>query len=492
MTNKHERNPYDFVPLEGPPSYVTAVPTQARLAELSGTIGYTLEVLTPLCIHHEPGNDREKLYEFAHLNNKPAIPATSLKGMLRSVHEVVTNSTMGLLQSGQKARYSHRVPDSYRPGETLKRLTPSETLFGMVGGKGDDSVGMAGRLFLHDIPITVALVPQGVSRPRGGMPKPAHESFYFERANGGSILGRKFYYHQQDYRRVAQIYRKRGIIDRITVQSVPEGTALAGTLRFFNLSKSDLCALVYTLVLESHLAHKLGYGKPLGLGSVRLHITRLEVERTAHLGEDEVPARLLSYGAPARDDWTDRVAELSDAAKAAWLQRPDGQRSYDAFVALACWPQRENFIYPDFKAFFDVERGKQKKTTLWAYQGRAAMHPAGCAPPPGLPAVLPPPPLTTPTANSPTHTTPPPDRSTQQSAHPTAPPKPKPQHRTGQLVRSGETYSVRDDKTGEHYTCTIGVPENMRKRVNAGKTVRVSFRPEGQIAQDITLLEGDA
>lgn len=471
------RNPYDFVPLEGTPS-PPVKPDQSLISGYGGTLSFTLEVLTPLCIHHDPGKPNQQGHHaFAHLNNTPTIPATSLKGMLRSVHEVVTNSTMGMLKSGQKGWYRQRVPPAYHPGENTNNLTLTEALFGMVGGKGDDSVGYAGRIFLDDIPIpqTIPLKPQRVSRPRGGMPKPEHESFYFERERNGNILGRKFYYHQQDYRRVAQVYAQGRGMSEITVLSVPEGTRLRGSLRFCSLNRDELCSLVYALVLEDHLAHKLGYGKPLGLGSVRLHITRLEVERT----EGNVPSRLLSYGDPDREDWTDRVPALRDAARNAWLKRERGNQSYAAFATIARWPQTENFIYPNFD-FFQAERGKTKKTTLWAYQGRTTMHPSSPITPPA----------------SPTARTIPSKGAAQQPApEPTLPAPSVEQRRTGTLEHKGDKYFVRDDASKNLYECLWGLQKNIRKRINQGETLRVSFLPKyGGVlgAQDITLLEGDA
>ncbi len=374
------RNPYDFVPLEEEPSRLTpeaqARLSQAQIGGLCGMIRFTLEVLTPLCIHQNPGEpNRQRQYTFAHLGEQPTLPATSLKGMLRGVHEAVTNSTLGLLKSeARRGWYRRRMPASYLPGEYLTQLTPSEALFGIVGGKGDDSVGYAGRLLLADLHVEAKkLQPQNVSRPQGGQPKPEHEAFYFERERSGAILGRKFYYHQQDYRQVLEVYATDRRMPVITVAAVHPGTRMAGTLRFFNLQEDELAALVYTLILEDGLAHKLGYGKPLGLGSVRISITRLEVEPAA-----STPARFLNYAVdePAMEDWCSRVATLRDSARAAWFARPQGQPSYAAFTAIARWPQTENFVYPDF-GFFRSERNTPSKTPLWIYQGRTTRHPAG-------------------------------------------------------------------------------------------------------------------
>jgi len=95
------RNPYDFVPLEEHPTSLAAKLSLASAAGLSGRITFQLIVLTPLCIHNDPGKPDQRnsgnLYRFAHLGGKPRIPATSLKSMLRGVHEALTNSTLGII-----------------------------------------------------------------------------------------------------------------------------------------------------------------------------------------------------------------------------------------------------------------------------------------------------------------------------------------------------------------------------------------------------------
>ncbi|NJN66272.1 MAG: hypothetical protein HC884_05955 [Chloroflexaceae bacterium] len=417
----HYRNPYDFVPLEDHPVVLDDEQqrciSQAHVRGYSGQMQFDLQLLTPLCILQESGTG-QKLYRFAHRSETPIIPATALKGMLRSVHEVVTNSSMGMLAPKLLEKFADTIPKAYRPGCPGPDLTPSEALFGMVRGQDnnivggsaipdsdeklpakasdhdgtlplqDHPVGYAGRLLLSDMVVSPSiLVQQPVARPRGGQPKPDHRSFYFFRPSGSKklrILGRKFYYHQ-DHQYVMDFYRneRAGATEiRRTELASADSRITGGTLRFFNLSHDELCSLVYTIVLEDDLAHKLGYGKPLGLGSVRLHITKMEIERS----EGAVPARFLSYGEPDREDWTDRVAALRDAAKDVWLKRARGAESYAAFAAIARWPQTENFIYPDY-GFFQNERERKKpqKTTLWEYQGRRTPHPGRSAPPSPLP-----------------------------------------------------------------------------------------------------------
>jgi hypothetical protein len=403
------RNPYDFVPLEGEPSLDPPVGDGAL--KRSGVLVYRLEALTPIAIHQSPGepDPATRLHRFAHFAGRPILPATSLKGMLRSVHETLTNSTMGLLGT-RRGWYRRQVPDGYRPGEG-RRLSASERVFGMVGGDRQGSVGYAGRLLIDDLPLPDgSLIVQPVSRPAGGQPKPEHESFYFRPDR--KVLGRKFYYHQQSYAAVRAIYAEDRRMPEIKVQAIRPGQQLIGELRFVGLHEDDLADLIYTLVLEPGLAHKLGYGKPLGLGSLRISVLGLAVEPLDERGR---PQRFFTYYAPAADPaeparaavenaetwraWTtargmdDRTAEvpaLAGAALARWIGRGDaGAASHAAFAAIARWQPDANTVYPDFP-FFRGERNRNVKTTLWEYQGRAAnqLYPGGAE----LPAAAPAPP----------------------------------------------------------------------------------------------------
>jgi hypothetical protein len=44
------------------------------------------------------------------------------------------------------------------------------------------------------------------------------------------------------------------------------------TIRFWNLAETELQRLLWCLILEPDLAHKIGKHRQLGLGSLRLHL----------------------------------------------------------------------------------------------------------------------------------------------------------------------------------------------------------------------------
>ena len=379
----HPRNPYDFVPFEAQAPCQAAPPDLGRPAGWTGAIRFRLRVLTPLFIHQSPGMppgpQTPPPFAFANLAGAPAVPATSLKGMLRAVHEVATNSCALIYDPPLEP------PASHRPCADPRQLCPTCRLFGMVGqGETSSETGAyAGRVFLPDLPFPdAALQPLRFPRMRGG-PKPEHWAFY-RTAPGGPALGRKRYFHQQNYEEVIDVYLaspREGVIlqgppqyrvagrgqQAVTLRALPAPNSLIGTLQFVGLDDDELAALLYTLTLEPGQAHRLGFGKAYGLGSVRFEVEKLLLEQAAPSGGRTVPQRFLSYGPPGatRRDEVGTLADRVGRARQAWRDRgSSAQQSYEAFAALVAWERRDYFLYPEQHWF----RGGHSQTPLAAYQ----------------------------------------------------------------------------------------------------------------------------
>lgn len=84
--------PYNFIPLEN--KIVPACEDASAL--YSGVITCSLETVTPLFVGGPSNRDKndKSPREFLRINDKPAIPGTTFKGMLRSVVEILSNSSM--------------------------------------------------------------------------------------------------------------------------------------------------------------------------------------------------------------------------------------------------------------------------------------------------------------------------------------------------------------------------------------------------------------
>lgn len=113
-------NPYTFVPAGRRPStgpFADAPPAgHDRLREglWTGTLRARLTVATPLLLL-DPSRATPSRHDQDHLvhpvlsrEGRPHLPATSLKGMLRSAYEAVTNSRFGVF-NGHEDRLAHRM-----------------------------------------------------------------------------------------------------------------------------------------------------------------------------------------------------------------------------------------------------------------------------------------------------------------------------------------------------------------------------------------------
>jgi len=125
-------NPYNFVRyLDNPTPEPTAdspekllmwrcpPPPHDRYVGLSGRITCKVKTITPLFISdsHAIGDENgHKTYRFFRYGGKPALPASSLRGMVRSVYEAATNSCFAVfddrrLEFRERPEYGNKVKD---------------------------------------------------------------------------------------------------------------------------------------------------------------------------------------------------------------------------------------------------------------------------------------------------------------------------------------------------------------------------------------------
>lgn len=392
-------NPYDFVPFENSNpkrdyNICDMGLTQGKLASVlySGEISCTLSPETPLFIHganqqRQDGQPRG----FFQRNRQICIPANSLKGLIRSVAEVVSDSCMSTLSDKYEMkdinkhyqRYfkgsvvasaqfkqahapitmdSTRVPEAYLPCRSLDALCLCCALFGMVERdeenreSSEDKRALAGRLFFTDA-ISVSAVPVSVEIPaRGrqiiptsGAPHPFHKEFYFA---SGKAKGRKFYYHHSNYQQTLSEYNK-DAQETITLQARKDKFTFS--IKFKNLTKEELNVLIYALELEPDMRHHFGYGKPYGLGSVKITVDKLKLmKHSEDEGKRNGPQRFLSYSAQGTS-WFEELSVSDWKAKVL-----GGQADADAWVREA-WGKRPNFAVAQ-KKLKEILNWNKKKT----------------------------------------------------------------------------------------------------------------------------------
>ena len=255
--------PFDFVPIAPVKRAETVGHEQFRADHHSGGLAYEAEALTHVFVAsgtYALGEDvgfpkRDVIRTCYRLRGRPAIPGSSMKGVVRSVAEAVTGSCITVTREDQR-----RIPGGKEAvrGCEADSACPACSIFGRLGRMSKVSFGDA--LALKGVRTRLYRLPS-LHRPRA---REAPRVYVDER---GQFKGRKFYYHGQ----MAEDPRN------APVQVVPQGSRFSGSLQFQNLTADELALLLFALGLDGSFALKLGGGKPACLGSLRIVPQSLEL-----------------------------------------------------------------------------------------------------------------------------------------------------------------------------------------------------------------------
>lgn len=271
-------NPYGFVRL-GPPGERRSAARHDHFEGHSGWFTCHLTALTHLFIP----DTRERAVKGQHAtlnllratDGVPLLPGSSLKGVIRSVAETISGSCLTLPQARQgKLEYRGRPPTSFNvPGgfehcRNAAYACPACRLFGLLY-RGEVFMG---KVTIDDARTTATTQAEQMTIEALMEPKPRHRIWYEDPQQRGFIRGRKFYCHRPRGPRrttVRNEYNK-------TIEAVRPGALFTFSLEYTNLADEELALLVLALVLEDPMRHKVGMGKPIGLGSVQIEIAGWE------------------------------------------------------------------------------------------------------------------------------------------------------------------------------------------------------------------------
>lgn len=146
-------NPYNFVrPLKAandkaaPPLGRCMPPPHDRYVALTGRITCALTATTPLFIADADGVQGENghyTFRFFQYGDQPAIPATSLRGSIRSVFEAATNSCFSVFSSKKRLSYHLQPEEALKlvPARVVHREDPEEWYLDLLPGTTPLAVG---------------------------------------------------------------------------------------------------------------------------------------------------------------------------------------------------------------------------------------------------------------------------------------------------------------------------------------------------------------
>ena len=271
--------PFNFVSL-GDENEIEESRGPIKKGDYSGKIVCTLTNLTPISI------GSEKSTEFIKFKDKYVIPASSLKGEIRNIVEILTTSCIKNIK--EKHLYK-KIPEKFKPCKNTEHLCFACRLFGSTGNDMEEmSVSQnsyRGRVFFSDATInknvstlTLSLLLGG---PRVEEREPAMRRFYT--TSSGKIRGRKFFWHQKE------LFSKKDLANDFRIDSKPVMSTVSCIdinhefkfeVHFGKLTAEELGVLVYALELEKGLLHKFGRAKAYGFGSCEIKVKDILLDNT--------------------------------------------------------------------------------------------------------------------------------------------------------------------------------------------------------------------
>ncbi|MEC4685198.1 MAG: RAMP superfamily CRISPR-associated protein [Nitrospirota bacterium] len=274
-------NPYNFAGID---EENVAREEAVRYGGKSGVLTVKLTFLTDALV----GDGNRK---FMKVGGRTGIYGSSLKGLLRATAEAISNSCISMISgdlSGsldniliEKCDKDHGLCVACRIfGTTVKsyKINDEEETFSFAGKiKVMDAVSI-------DTNDTKKMTREVYLKNEHSLSSPnplRHRIFYFD---NNKIKGRKFYYH----------HKKANLptTGEIRIEVVPEASEFEFEIQYNSLTDKELGLLLQSIELENDLGHKLGMGKPLGLGSCEMRIIRLKElnskDRYSSLGSAKV------------------------------------------------------------------------------------------------------------------------------------------------------------------------------------------------------------
>ena len=301
-------NPYRWVTVSDQPIEYYEPCYHHISSGLSGRLWCELEALTPLLIGDGNGKDGDGEVNFVRYPHaqQPYIPATSLKGALRSLAEVVGNAAVPFQNDSVDVR--HRLNRARIDTAAGRQFDIVARTFGYL----QDGNVFAGLIRFSDAEMIAKPTSPGewpAYPVTVGQPKREHEAFY----PGNNR--RKFYHHHPGATGLVAPHPGIPPGSLRNRRPAPPGTRFSFTVDFANLSDAELDLLLYCLVLEEQVAvklsqaalgradnqasvilqgplrHKIGGAKPHGAGSVHIRITKMQLRTDAmarYRGHDNV------------------------------------------------------------------------------------------------------------------------------------------------------------------------------------------------------------
>jgi len=194
------------------------------------------------------------------------------------------------------------ILDTYSPCSSENCICPACKLFGFVSENGKNSKALASKVRFGDaefVKTNSSLFHKPIVLNELSSPKISASEFYLKKPNekaeywtydyvkskhqnkkyvlnNPKILGRKFYWHQK----IKKVEEAKEKSERnVGIRPLNAQAEFKGKIYFNKITEKELNTLIWVLTIgnsEEH-AHKIGMGKPLGLGSIRFYCDSVKI-----------------------------------------------------------------------------------------------------------------------------------------------------------------------------------------------------------------------
>lgn len=271
----------------------------------SGVLKCNLKTITPIFIGGEKNiikvkdKNKNKYVDhnkscFPENTEEYIIPSSSLKGMIRGILEMLTDSVV--IESKirkQEMEYKGKpynfIDSKFYPTNDNKNLSINESIFGAIANsevnieKGESFKNLQGKVYFTDGKISKSEAK--ISKEILLKPLDAPKVRKVLNKEKTKLLGRKYYKHRlnkkvddfrdKDYR---GNYKNSKSARNTTLKLMEKDNIFQFDVYFKNLAYHEMCILIYSLELEKEMYHKIGRGKALGMGSCKIEIEKIKIE----------------------------------------------------------------------------------------------------------------------------------------------------------------------------------------------------------------------
>jgi CRISPR-associated protein (TIGR03986 family) len=190
-------------------------------------------------------------------------------------------------------------------------------------------------------------------------PNPRHKSFYLDEEEK-HIAGRKFFFHHYPQENALN-ENPRMINGRSNgpIYPLDAETQFHFRIDFTNLERDEFALLLWAIVLNEDMRHKIGYGKPIGMGSIQLYPTSLTLIDYA--------TRYTSQSSNGGKQVLNETNELWDAIYNYTNTYQIPTKIMDELGAIWRWPadKKVTYAYPSNDWFKGQGRGKRISETSY-------------------------------------------------------------------------------------------------------------------------------